>query len=152
MHQIIIKSSACFFYPHPFRLLFGVLSCDPQQHTQASTNGANLPVSNCTEFTVIHDKILNILILYVPVTLALVTLCTTTFIVDGELLLGTRTPPTCKPATPTTHVDIQEVRCAPMMASKREPEVIVFQEPTFKRRKKGREADRERERFLVSLF
>lgn len=39
-----------------------------------------------------------------------------------------------------------------MMASKREPEVIIFQEPTFKRRKKGREAARERERFLVSLF
>jgi hypothetical protein len=36
------------------------------------------------------------------------------------------------------------------MATRREPEVIVFQEPSFKERKKGREAARERERFLVS--
>ena len=74
-------------------------------------------------------------------TLALVTLCTTAFIVMVGFNWNT-----------VGHVADMPHPHYQLRMNRKEPEVIVFKEPVFKERKRGREAAKERERFLVRFL
>ena len=73
-------------------------------------------------------------------TLALVTLCTTAFIVMVGFIW--KFASTWFTDTPITHT---------VRMTRREPEVIVFTEPVFRERRRGKEAAKEREKYLVRL-